>query len=143
MPYLARFIIFVYKIRGFILLVPFALFGAYEYIHLSQPRPQLHPQPQLGGTTATVECQSAYQDTLWDTPSGHMEPGYYDVVGAQRTASGTPMTGTAAHVIGTGSWKKCADTQGKVYEVSITNAEYTGYGAKDAKISTASVQTGP
>lgn len=83
----------------------------------------------------TITCTGAYQDTLWDTPSGHLEQGVsYDGT-APETASTTLFAGQkAAKPIGVGSWKLCTDPTGKTREFRISNAEYQSYGQRDAKI---------
>ena len=66
-----------------------------------------------------VDCDRAYTGTLYDTPSGHLDAGYYDAANASSTAVGTP-----AHVVGEQSWTVCHDDLGKTYEFPMTGKEY-------------------
>jgi len=74
----------------------------------------------------TLECTSAYTGPLYDTPSGHLDSGFYlnAIPTNTSSTSTTPITGTVAHVIGTQSWIICHDTQGNAHEIAITGHDY-------------------
>jgi hypothetical protein len=64
----------------------------------------------------------AYTSDLYDTPSGHLDPGY---VLASDAASTSPKV---AHLIGTQSWVDCHDDRGSKYELKLTPEEYSNLG---------------
>jgi len=69
-----------------------------------------------------LQCRMSYTATLYDTPSGHLDSGYF--LGPE-VASTTGMI--AAHEIGEQSWTKCYDAQGKEYEFKLTPEEYDSF----------------
>ena len=82
----------------------------------------------------SLECASAYTGPLYDTPSGHLDPGYYlnAIPTNTSSTSTTPITGTIAHLIGTQSWIICHDAQGNVHEIAITTQDYANLALPDA-----------
>ena len=69
-----------------------------------------------------LQCRMSYTATLYNTPSGHLEAGYF--IG-EASASTTGMI--AAHEIGEQSLTKCYDAQGKEYEFKLTPEEYDSF----------------
>jgi len=69
-----------------------------------------------------LQCLMSYTAALYDTPSGHLDSGYF--LGPE-VASTTGMI--AAHEIGEQSWTKCYDAQGKEYEFKLTLEEYDSF----------------
>lgn len=87
-----------------------------------------------------LNCSMSYTGILYDTPSGHLDDGYF--IG-EAVASTTGMT--AAHEIGEQSWTKCHDDEGVEYEYKLTPEEYAALAVRGTpqksvmKSSTASV----
>lgn len=69
-----------------------------------------------------LECSMSYTGSLYDTPSGHLDEGYF--IG-EAAASTTGMT--AAHEIGTQAWTVCYDDERNTYEFKITQEEYDSH----------------
>ncbi|MBR0960892.1 hypothetical protein [Bradyrhizobium japonicum] len=67
-----------------------------------------------------LDCPMAYTADLYDTPSGHLDPGY-----SLDTGLGT-TTGQSAHKIGTQSWTVCHDAESHTYEFKIAPSDYSG-----------------
>lgn len=74
----------------------------------------------------------AYTAALYDTPSGHLDPGYY--LDAVPTSATTTITGTVAHEIGTQSWVVCDDKQGNTHEFTMTADDYAKLALPDASM---------
>jgi hypothetical protein len=66
-----------------------------------------------------LACTSSYKAPLYDTPSGHLDAGYF--VG-EASASTTGMT--VAHTMGWGYWTMCHDARGHAHEFTLTEQEY-------------------
>jgi hypothetical protein len=82
----------------------------------SAPLPRTTASPAEATSTpaapAALDCSTAYTADLYDSASGHEEPG--------------------ARIIGTQSWTLCTDSAGASYEFKITPAEYAALAAPDA-----------
>jgi hypothetical protein len=66
-----------------------------------------------------LACTSSYKGILYDTPSGHLDTGYYL---GDASASTTGMTPT--HTMGWGYWTICHDVRGHQHEFTLTEEEY-------------------
>jgi hypothetical protein len=66
-----------------------------------------------------LSCTSSYKGILYDTPSGHLDAGYYL---GDASASTTGMTPT--HTMGWGYWTICHDARGHQHEFTLTEQEY-------------------
>jgi hypothetical protein len=66
-----------------------------------------------------LDCSKSYTGILYDTPSGHLDEGFF--LGTE-SASTTGMT--AAHELGMQSWTVCHDAEGNEYEFTLTPEEY-------------------
>jgi hypothetical protein len=66
-----------------------------------------------------LACTMSYKATLYDTPSGHLDGGYF--VG-EASASTTGMM--PAHTKGWGYWTVCHDARGHEHEFTLTEQEY-------------------
>ncbi len=93
----------------------------------SQSSASIAPGDTVSSTTrdglvkVQLLCSMSYTTDLYDTPSGHLDEGYYlDTGGA--SASSTTMA--PAHVIGQQAWTQCHDNQGNVHEFKLSKAEY-------------------
>jgi hypothetical protein len=65
-----------------------------------------------------LDCKFSYMATVYDTPSGKLDEGYYlDAVPAT-------TTGQVAHAIGQQAWTECSDKAGNVHTFQLTNEEY-------------------
>lgn len=69
-----------------------------------------------------LECPMSYTGPLYDTPSGHLDEGYFL---GEAAASTTGMT--VAREIGAQAWTVCRDDEGNTYEFKITQEEYDSY----------------
>lgn len=69
-----------------------------------------------------LKCTMSYVGPLYDTPSGHLDEGYFL---GEPAASTTGMI--AAHGVGEQAWTKCYDATGKEYEYKIPMKEYNSY----------------
>jgi hypothetical protein len=90
------------------------------------PPPTQPPPPPPANTTSTdglvevqLQCSTSYTGPLYDTPSGHLDAGYF--LGTE-SASTTGMT--VAHQIGEQAWTVCHDARGHEHEFEITATEY-------------------
>jgi hypothetical protein len=74
-------------------------------------------------------CFMAYTADLYDTPSGHLDPGYEfeSEVAATTTAN-------VAHIIGTQSWTVCRDETGQKYEFTLTPEQYLNLSKPNASM---------
>jgi hypothetical protein len=64
----------------------------------------------------------AYTADLYDTPDGHLDPGY-------TLATSSSDTGTnIAQIIGTQSWADCHDPSENIYEIKLTPTQYADLG---------------
>jgi len=80
----------------------------------------------VGLVSVNLQCNGSYTSDLYDTPSGHLDAGYYpDSVPAT-------TTGSVAHKIGTQSWTVCHDKRGNVHEFKLTDQEYADLAKPDA-----------
>jgi cytoskeletal protein RodZ len=66
-----------------------------------------------------LQCSKSYVGTLYDTPSGHLDVGYF--VGTE-SASTTGMI--VAHEVGQQAWTVCHDARGHGHEFTLTAEEY-------------------
>jgi hypothetical protein len=66
-----------------------------------------------------LHCTKSYVGQLYDTPSGHLNSGYF--IG-DASASTTGMT--VAHDIGQQAWTVCVDARGHEHEFKLTAQEY-------------------
>jgi hypothetical protein len=66
-----------------------------------------------------LACSTSYKAPLYDTPSGHLDQGYFvgDV-----SAWTTGMMST--HTMGWGYWTICHDARGNEHEFALTKQEY-------------------
>ena len=86
---------------------------------------QVASSPAVDASSATelvaveLACTSSYKAPLYDTPSGHLDAGYF--VG-EASASTTGMT--PAHTMGWGYWTICHDALGHEHEFTLTEQEY-------------------
>lgn len=95
--------------------------------------------PLLGDTVTStstqlvavaVSCPHSEIYDLYDTPSGNVDPGYYDASGTPPDMSTT--TYKAAHKIGRQAYTLCADGTGNQFILPLTVAEYAALAAPDA-----------
>jgi hypothetical protein len=68
----------------------------------------------------------AYVADLYDTPSGHLDPGY--------VLSTTTGSGILATRIGAQAWTDCQDADGNKYEFKLTPDEYAALAQPDAQM---------
>ena len=86
------------------------------------------PATQTAQGGVEVDCTWSYVSDLYDTPSGHLEPGYY------LNAVPATTTGKVAQKIGTQAWTVCNDEAGAPHEFTLTEQEYSDLAKPDATI---------
>lgn len=70
-----------------------------------------------------TKCFSSYSQPIYDTPSGDLELGYYDI-SYDHLPSATTTPVRAARVIGQQYTAKCKDETGRIFEMKLSEAEY-------------------
>lgn len=80
-------------------------------------------------SVVSVPSAVEYAVRVYDTPSGNLDAGYYDVATGQLGAGTASSTGlTAAHAIGTNYFARC-DTGTGIKTVSITPEDFAAFNA--------------
>lgn len=87
-----------------------------------------------------LSCTSAAQGPKYDTPSGYLEPGYYDpilgpdptIINPSGTTTGSAGTSKAATRIGEQAWMNCTDGSGTPHVYAISTSSYDALSRKGA-----------
>jgi hypothetical protein len=81
--------------------------------------PTSSPGSSSGLVQVQLRCSMSYTGLLYDTPSGHLDDGYF--VG-DASASTTGMT--EAHLLGQQAWTVCHDARDNQHEFKLTAEQY-------------------
>lgn len=94
--------------------------------------------------TTNVNCVAAFQGPKYDTPSGHIQKGYWDMAfpGPSPFDPGIDVTTLtkATKVGGNISWKRCYDSSKTRYEINVPDSEFSTYLLPGAYVPSGTIQ---
>ncbi len=94
----------------------------------------------FGGTTQ-LDCVAAGTRDVYDTPSGNVDPGYYDPtrgIGSPTDAT-SGKSSIVANVTGTEAFEICTDASKNQYKYPITQAQLDSFKASTQPLPSKSI----